>query len=56
METQDLNKVISMPRIGAGLGGQPWLKVVELINQYLAVLPIPIFIYESYIPGIEADE
>ena len=47
---------LAMPRIGAGLGGLAWDDITALLEKLLGPLPIPIIIYETYQPGVEANE
>jgi hypothetical protein len=45
-----------LPRIAAGLGGLEWDEVRQLMFRLLDPLPIPVYVYEAYLPGVKADE
>jgi O-acetyl-ADP-ribose deacetylase (regulator of RNase III) len=47
---------LALPRIAAGLGGLEWDEVRQLMFQLLDPLLIPVFVYETYLPGVKADE
>ena len=47
---------LAIPRIEAGLGTLEYNDITALLEKILGPLPIPIIIYETYQPGVEADE
>ncbi len=47
---------MAMPRIAAGLGKLPWEPVEQIIQELLQPLPLPVFLYDQYVKGVEADE
>ncbi len=47
---------IALPRLATGVGGLDWSEVKPLIEHHLADLGIPVIVYETYHPGIAADE
>lgn len=47
---------LALPRLATGVGGLDWDDVKPLIEQHLADIEIPIFVYETYQPGVTADE
>lgn len=49
-------KSLALPRLATGVGGLEWNHVEPLIKEHLGGLPIPIIVYETYIPGTEANE
>lgn len=42
---------ISLPRLATGVGGLDWADVEPLIVKHLGELPIPVIIYETWVPG-----
>jgi O-acetyl-ADP-ribose deacetylase (regulator of RNase III) len=49
-------KSLALPRLATGVGDLSWRDVEALITQHLGNLDIAIIIYETYRPGITADE
>ena len=47
---------IALPRLATGVGGLDWSEVKPLIEHHLGDLGIPVIVYETYHPGIAADE
>jgi len=47
---------IAIPKLGTGLGDLEWDDVCLLIEQQLAEVKIPVYVYAVYIPGQMADE
>lgn len=47
---------VALPRLATGVGGMKWDDVRELIDRHLGDLSIPVFLYTTYRPGVEADE
>ncbi len=47
---------LALPRIAAGLGGLSWGEVKSLLDEIFADLPLPVFVYQEYLPGVEAQE
>lgn len=49
-------KTIALPRVATGVGGLAWSEVKPLIENHLGGLPVAVFVYETYKPGVSADE
>ena len=47
---------IALPRLATGVGGLAWSDVFELIENHLGDLDIPVYVYETYQPGVRANE
>ncbi|MEQ1825371.1 MAG: macro domain-containing protein [Pirellula sp.] len=47
---------LALPALATGVGGLDWSDVKPLVEQHLGDLPIPIYVYSSYHPGIQAKE
>lgn len=47
---------VALPRLATGVGGMDWDQVSELIERHLGALDIPVYVYEEFRPGIQADE
>ena len=47
---------IALPRVATGVGGLEWKAVKPLIETHLGGLPVCVYVYETYQPGISADE
>ena len=47
---------LAIPALATGVGGLAWAEVKPLIEQHLGDLSIPIFIYATYYPGMQAKE
>lgn len=47
---------IALPRLATGVGGLDWTEVKPLLEHHLADLGIPVIVYETYRPGVAADE
>jgi O-acetyl-ADP-ribose deacetylase (regulator of RNase III) len=47
---------LALPRLATGVGGLPWDEVQPLVQQHLGSLPIPVFVYSVYRPGVKAAE
>ena len=47
---------LAIPALATGVGGLAWAEVKPLIEQHLGDLSIPIFIYATYHPGMQAKE
>ncbi len=47
---------LALPRLATGVGGLDWKDVRPLVEKHLGELKIPIFAYETYQPGIAANE
>ncbi len=47
---------LAIPALATGVGGLNWADVKPLIEQHLGDLPIPIFVYSTYHPGMSAQE
>lgn len=47
---------IALPKLATGVGGLPWEKVEPLVRTHLGDLPIAVYLYTTYHPGVSADE
>jgi len=47
---------IAMPMVGAGLGGLDEDSVINVMKEQLDSLPIPIIVYDNFIPNKEGNE
>ena len=47
---------LAIPALATGVGGLAWSDVKPLIQQHLGDLPIPIYLYSTYHPGLQAKE
>lgn len=47
---------IALPRLATGVGGMDWADVKPLVEQHLSPLGVPIIVYETYHPGVAANE
>jgi len=47
---------LAAPRIGAGVGGLDWADVKPIFEDRLGELDIPVYIYEEFQAGVQADE
>jgi O-acetyl-ADP-ribose deacetylase (regulator of RNase III) len=47
---------LALPRLSTGVGGLSWDAVQPLVHQHLAALPIPVYVYTVYRPGVKAAE
>ncbi|MCA9525437.1 MAG: hypothetical protein KC549_03960, partial [Myxococcales bacterium] len=47
---------VALPRVATGVGGLDWEEVRPLIETHLGDLPIPVYVYSTYVPGQRADE
>lgn len=47
---------LALPRLATGVGGLSWDAVLELIERHLGDLPIPVYLYVQYQPGVAAAE
>ena len=47
---------IALPRLATGVGGLEWDEVEPLIESQLGDLEIPVFLYVTYKPGVQAEE
>lgn len=47
---------VALPRLATGVGGLDWSEVKPLLEHHLADLGIPVIVYETYRPGVAADE
>jgi len=49
-------KSVALSRLATGVGGLDWKDVKPLIERYLGPLPIPVYVYSTYHPGVQAKE
>ena len=47
---------LAIPRLGTGVGGLEWAKVLPLIQTHLADSKVPVFVYSHYEIGVAAVE
>jgi O-acetyl-ADP-ribose deacetylase (regulator of RNase III) len=47
---------VALPRLATGVGRLNWDDVKPLIEHHLGGLNIPVYVYETYQPGVTADE
>ncbi len=47
---------LALPRLATGVGGLDWDEVHPLIEHQLGELPIPVYLYVTYRPGVKAEE
>lgn len=47
---------LAAPRIGTGVGGLDWADVKPIFEERLGELNIPVYIYEEFQAGVQADE
>ncbi len=47
---------LALPRLATGVGGLDWKEVRPLVEKHLGDLEIPVYVYETYQPGIAAKE
>jgi O-acetyl-ADP-ribose deacetylase (regulator of RNase III) len=47
---------VALPRLATGVGGLDWKDVKPLIEKHLGNLPIPVYVYYTYHPGVKAKE
>jgi len=55
VETEGLAS-IALPRVATGVGGLDWTEVKPLIEHHLGDLPIPVYLYTVFHPGVQATE
>ncbi|MBK8098539.1 MAG: macro domain-containing protein [Planctomycetes bacterium] len=54
-ETESVTS-IAMPALATGVGGLEWKHVAPLVRTQLAGLPVQVFVYTHYSPGVAAVE
>ena len=47
---------VALPKLACGVGGLDWKDVKPLIQKHLGDLSIPIVVYSTYHPGVQASE
>lgn len=47
---------LALPRLATGVGGLDWKDVRPLIEKHLGRLSIPVYVYATYQPGVQAME
>jgi len=47
---------VALPRLATGVGGLKWADVKPLIEKHLGHLPIPVYLYTTFRPGVQAKE
>lgn len=48
-------KSVALPRLATGVGGLDWKDVKPLIEKHLGHLAIPVYVYVTYQPGVQAN-
>jgi len=49
-------KTVALPRLATGVGGLDWKDVKPLMEKHLGHLSIPVYVYDTYHPGVQAEE
>lgn len=49
-------KTIALPRLATGVGGLDWRDVKPLLEKHLGHLSVPIYVYGTHRPGVQAEE
>jgi O-acetyl-ADP-ribose deacetylase (regulator of RNase III) len=49
-------KSVALPRLATGVGGLEWKDVKPLIEKHLGHLSIPVYVYATYQPRVQARE
>jgi O-acetyl-ADP-ribose deacetylase (regulator of RNase III) len=49
-------KSVALPRLATGVGGLDWKDVKPLMEKHLGHLSIPVYVYGTYHPGVQAEE
>jgi O-acetyl-ADP-ribose deacetylase (regulator of RNase III) len=49
-------KTVALPRLATGVGGLDWKEVKPLMEKHLGHLSIPVYVYGTYHPGVQAEE
>lgn len=47
---------LALPRLATGVGGLEWNDVCPVVEERLADLEIPVYVYADYVPGTQAVE
>lgn len=47
---------VALPRLATGVGRLAWKDVRALIEKHLGALPVSVYVYEEYLPGVAANE
>ncbi|MDW8260647.1 MAG: Appr-1-p processing protein [Gammaproteobacteria bacterium] len=47
---------LALPRLATGVGGLAWADVKPLIEQHLGTLPIPVYVYSTYVANVAGHE
>ena len=47
---------LALPRLATGVGGLDWEEVKPLIYKYLDPLPVPVYLYSTFVKGAKAGE
>lgn len=47
---------LALPRLATGVGKLDWSEVEPLIEQHLGSLDLPVYVYETYVKGKQAEE
>ena len=48
-------KSVALPRLATGVGGLHWKNVKPLMEKHLNHLSIPVYVYSTYHPGVQAE-
>ena len=49
-------KSLALPRLATGVGGLDWKDVKPLLEKHLGHLSIPVYVYATYQPSVQAKE
>lgn len=47
---------VALPKLATGVGGLDWEAVKPLLEKHLGDLSIPVYVYSTYRPGVQAKE
>lgn len=47
---------IALPKLATGVGGLDWEDVKSLVHQHLGGLGIPVYVYSTFMKGVQAKE
>ncbi len=47
---------LALPKLATGVGGLDWKDVKPLIDKHLGDLAIPVIVYSTFRPGVQAEE
>ncbi len=47
---------LALPKLATGVGGLDWKEVKPIVEEFLGPLPIPVYLYSTFVKGVEAKE